>query len=122
MESINDPSQPTVAETTETQQGRSSGRPLFTLGRIAVTPAAMEVLDAFCFSPLKLLARHARGDWGDVDGEDQEVNHRALVLGMRLLSAYTLRRVVDGQARTQKVWVITEADRSVTTVLLPDDY
>jgi hypothetical protein len=106
----------------EKLQGRSSEAPLFALGKIVATPAAMDVLQVFCFSPLRLLARHVRGDWGDVDGDDAEMNRRSLILGMRLMSVYTLKRVVDGQARTQKVWVITEADRSVTTVLLPDDY
>ena len=50
------------------------------------------------------------------------VSYTHLDVYKRQMSAYTLRRVVDGQARTQKIWVITEADRSVTTVLLPDDY
>ena len=64
---------------------------------------------------LKALARHVRCDWGDVDGEDSESNNLALDEGTRLFSAY---HTSDGT----KFWIITEADRSVTTVLLPEDY
>ena len=122
MEDINHAIEQKVAGAAEKHQGRSSGSPLFTLGRITATPAAMDALQLLRFSPLRLLARHVRGDWGDVDGDDAEMNRRAVILGLRILSAYTLKRVIDGQPRTEKVWVITEADRSVTTVLLPDDY
>jgi hypothetical protein len=119
---INDTVTQKATGTTDQQQRRSNEAPLFTLGRIVATPAAMDLLQVFRFSPLRLLARHVRGDWGDVDGDDAEMNRRALILQMRILSVYTLKRVVDGQPRIEKVWVITEADRSVTTVLLPDDY
>jgi len=119
---INDAARHQAAGSTNHQRGRSNEAPLFALGRIVATPAAMDLLQVFRFSPLRLLARHVRGDWGDVDGDDAEMNRRALILQMRILSVYTLRRVVDGQPRSEKVWVITEADRSVTTVLLPDDY
>lgn len=122
MEDINHAIEQKVAGATEKHQGRSSGSPLFTLGRITATPAAMDALQLLRFSPLRLLARHVRGDWGDVDGDDAEMNRRAVILGLRVLSVYTLKRVIDGQPRSEKVWVITEADRSVTTVLLPDDY
>ena len=119
---INDTVTRKAAGTTKHKQGRSNEAPLFALGRIVATPAAMNLLQVFRFSPLRLLARHVRGDWGDIDGDDAEMNRRALILQMRILSVYTLKRVVDGQAKTEKVWVITEADRSVTTMLLPDDY
>lgn len=62
------------------------------------------------------VSRHARGDWGDVCDEDKRLNDRARKDASRLLSAYTL---MDG---TTRVWIITEADRSATTVLLPDEY
>ena len=68
--------------------------------------------------PLSVIAaiyRHARGDWGEVCEEDRQSNEEALARGMRLLSVY---RTPDGV----KFWIITEADRSVTTVLLPEDY
>jgi len=59
--------------------------------------------------------RHLRGDWGDVDAEDQDANNHALEIGARVLSSYKSR---DGV----KFWIITEADRSATTVLLPGEY
>jgi hypothetical protein len=65
--------------------------------------------------PLDLLSRHRRGDWGDVDTEDWTANDQAMIHGERVLSAYTLK---DGV----RVWVITEADRAATTILLPDEY
>lgn len=85
------------------------------LGRVVGTPAALEALAAAGADVLDLLARHARGDWGDLGAEDKRLNDRAVKEGSRLLSAYL---VGDGV----KVWIITEADRSVTTVLLPDEY
>jgi hypothetical protein len=64
---------------------------------------------------LRGIQRHQAGDWGDLCAEDRQVNDQALVEGTRLLSVY---HAVDGT----KFWIITEADRSVTTVLLPEDY
>jgi hypothetical protein len=61
------------------------------------------------------LKRHARGDWGDLSQEDKETNAEALKDGSRLLSAYKNNGL-------PKIWIITEADRSVTTVLFPDEY
>lgn len=61
------------------------------------------------------LRRHARSDWGDLDDEDRRANDRALQEGTRLLSAYH-------STHGTKFWIITEGDRSVTTVLLPDEY
>lgn len=89
--------------------------PMFDLGRIVATPAALQVLTARQMTPLNLLQRHARGDWGDLEAEDIQANQDALQHGWRLFSSYHLDPVT-------KVWIITEADRSVTTVLLPDDY
>lgn len=88
----------------------------FPLGRLVATPAAIEALE----TPEALLAlvrRHASGDWGDVCDEDADANNEALRLGNRVLSAYNMVG-----ASEWSVWVITEADRSVTTVLLPSDY
>jgi hypothetical protein len=87
----------------------------FDLGRLAVTPAALDALASTGTHPLTLLRRHATGDWGDLCPEDQEANRLALALGGRVLSAYTL-------ADDIRIWVITEADRSATTLLLPEDY
>lgn len=64
---------------------------------------------------MDLLSRHVRGDWGDLPKEDREENNLSLAKGFRLLSSY--RTTAD-----EKIWVITEADRSVTTLLLPEEY
>ena len=89
--------------------------PLFQLGRITATPACLELLEKNNQAPSDLLDRHVRGDWGIVDPEDAQANNDALEYGDRLLSAYGLP---DGS----KVWVITEWDRSATTLLKPSDY
>lgn len=83
------------------------------LGQIVATPAALGVLTQPDI--VAALRRHASGDWGDVDAEDRAANDDALQDGTRLLSVYQ-------SASGTTFWVITEADRSVTTVLLPDDY
>lgn len=90
-------------------------RPRLPLGQLVATPAAVAALAAAGVSVFKLLNRHARGDWGDLSAEDLALNDLAAITGQRVLSSYLLRN-------GQKVWVITEWDRSVTTVLLPDDY
>ena len=89
-------------------------KPLFGLGQILATPAALAELNQLRVAPASLLARHHQGDWGELCPEDSEANCRALEEGSRIFSSY---RVGE-----QKVWVITEADRSTTTVLLPEDY
>ena len=85
----------------------------FCLGKLFITPGAMKEL-----SPLEVsnaVGRHARGDWGEVGEEDWEENELSLREGFRLLSSYR-------GGRDTKFWVITEYDRSVTTVLLPEEY
>lgn len=89
--------------------------PRFRLGRIVATPGALAALEEAGQSADELLRRHVSGDRGCIDAEDQEANEAALEHGARLLSAYLLRTGV-------KCWIITEADRSVTTILLPEDY
>jgi hypothetical protein len=95
-------------------------QPKFHLGRVLATPGALEALDASGQGPDFFLARHVRGDWGDLSGEDRRLNEEALLDGSRLLSAYrTLKGV--------KLWIMTEAaddlgQRSSTTLLLPDEY
>ena len=91
--------------------------PKFTLGRTVATPGALELLDAIGVAAASLLDRHIRGDWGDLSHTDHMANKRALKDGARLFSAYEL-----GDAANRKVWIITEADRSTTTILLPGDY
>ena len=87
----------------------------FTLGQTVATPGALAALTEAGHSACEFLRRHLSGDWGDVDAEDQQSNEDALLHGERLLSAYRTRKGV-------KLWVITEADRSVTTILLPSNY
>lgn len=93
----------------------SPHRPRFPMGQPVVTPAAQAALDAIGMSGVLFLARHLHGDWGDLSAEDQAANELALLTGQRLLSSYDLP---GGGV----VWIITEADRSVTTILLPSDY
>ena len=83
------------------------------LGRIVATPAALGAVSHPDIAAA--LRRHASGDWGDVDPDDRAANDLALTSGGRLLSVYQ-------SATGTTFWVLTEADRSVTTVLLPDDY
>src|SRR4029453_12757000 len=90
-------------------------RPRFPLGDIVATPGALDALREAQHEPLELLRRHQTGDWGNLDEEDKAENEFSLTHDLRLLSAYTL----PTQA---KIWVITEADRSVTTLLLPSEY
>ena len=85
----------------------------FPLGQTVITPnAAASVEHADVLSALR---RHASGDWGELGEEDRAANDRALVEGTRLLSAYRSSKGI-------RFWIITEADRSVTTILLPEDY
>jgi hypothetical protein len=85
----------------------------FELGQTVITPSALALLDFTDIIPA--LRRHVSGDWGNVDPEDAAENEIALVEGLRILSAYT-------SSSNQIFWIITEADRSCTTVLLPEDY
>lgn len=87
----------------------------FPLGQVVATPGALAALRASGETAEPFLRRHVTGDWGDVCPEDRQANELALRSGERLLSSY---RTVQGV----KTWVITEADRSATTLLLPDEY
>ena len=89
--------------------------PKFPLGQVVATPGALEALERSGQAPEFFIQKHLSGDWGDVDRGDQKANEDALRDGERLLSSYyTLRG--------EKLWVVTEADRSVTTILLPSEY
>ena len=87
----------------------------FDLGKIVATPGALEALEASGQSPAFFLDRHVCGDWGEVGAEDKLLNDEALVSGERLLSAY---KTLLGT----RIWIISEADRSSTTILLPSEY
>ncbi|GAI38151.1 unnamed protein product [marine sediment metagenome] len=90
----------------------------FTLGQLVFTRGINDkVADNTQFAQFvtESLRRHAKGDWGDLSQEDRKENELSLKKGFRLLSAYERNGL-------PKIWIITEADRSVTTVLLPDEY
>jgi hypothetical protein len=87
----------------------------FPLGQLAATPGALDALAEANTSAQPYLERHQSGDWGDLCPDDRKVNAEALRKGYRLLSSYIL-------PTQEKIWIITEADRSVTTVLLPTEY
>lgn len=109
------------------------GQPRFPLGRLFATPGVVALVEEIGIEGrpysvqvaagdelpmsrlLPFLRRHGAGDWGDVSVEDWKANDEALASGERLLSAYVV-------APGERVWIITEADRSSTTVLLPDEY
>jgi len=90
-------------------------RELFPLGRVVATPGALATLEEAGQEAIDFLDRHSCGNWGILAVEDWELNNEALRHGRRLLSSYRL-------ASGDKIWIITEADRSATTLLLPDEY
>ena len=87
----------------------------FALGQVFITPGAQEALDVAGQTPAEFLCRHLICDWGEVSTEDAEENELSLREGYRLLSAY---RTSAGT----RIWIITESDRSSSTVLRPDEY
>ncbi len=89
-------------------------KPFFDLGRTLATPGSLSKLTKVGIKPVTLLNRHVKGDWQEMDAEDQESNREALTNRSRIFSAYSLNDI--------KFWVITEADRSSTTILLPEEY
>ena len=106
-----------------------SNAPRFALGQLVATPGAMELLDQTGFSAMALVSRHVHGDWGDCCDEDKATNELSVQQHMRVMSVYRLvdvKRLLltprDKRSSLPTVWIITEADRSVTTLLLPEDY
>ena len=87
----------------------------FELGQIVGTLGAVEAFERTGQNPVEFLTRHWTGDWGDLEEEDKEENEFSVDRELRILSAYHLS---DGT----RVWIITEADRSTTTLLLPGEY
>lgn len=98
---------------TRDNSNSTSGRIRFPLGRVVITTHALAQLDRV--SVVAGLIRHTMADWGEIDTQDWGTNERALRNGERLLSIYSNS---DGS----KFWIITEWDRSLTTILLPEDY
>ena len=90
-------------------------KPLFTLGQVVATPGALAAIEKAGQQPGYFLARHVNGDWGEVPPDDVKENEFSLNHGFRLLSAY---RTHAGD----RIWVIIEADRSSTCILLPEEY
>ena len=88
---------------------------LFPLGQIVATPGALEALESSRQTPAEFLTRHATGDWGDLSADDIAENEFSIKNGFRLLSSYLT-------ASGQRLWVITEGQRDLTTLLLPDEY
>ena len=91
-------------------------KPLFTLCRVVATPGALAAIGVSGDDLSTYLARHQSGDWGDIDAHDRRENQLSLEQGFRLMSVYKLS--ITGV----KIWVITEADRSSTCILLPEEY
>lgn len=89
--------------------------PLFKLGQVVATPGALEALQASQQNPKEFLDKHITGNWGDCCKDDKQANDVALKDEGRVFSVYRTKRGV-------KLWVITEADRSSTCILLPDEY
>ena len=112
--------------------------PRFETGQLYYTPGAQQALLRYQINPFDLVKRHVSGDWGDLCTEDIETNEEALSVGARLMSSYLLPspsgdsngdNSADDSNKSNaerlepvKIWLITEADRSVTTLLLPDEY
>jgi hypothetical protein len=94
-------------------------RARFEIGRTLATPGALRALEEAGVTFMPYLRRHSLGDWGDVSDEDKRLNDADVSGGGRLLSAYRLPGQTGDQAR---LWIITEADRSATTILLPEEY
>jgi hypothetical protein len=84
------------------------------LGRVVATPGALKLLMETGGHPFDYLARHATGDWGELCAFDRRQNEIALSDGYRVFSSYDMP--------AGRVWIITEADRSITTILLPEEY
>ena len=89
--------------------------PLFRLGTLVATPGALALLSEFSLAPIDFLIRHRQGDWGDLVEHDIEANRVALRCSRRLLSSYRI-------SADRTLWIISEADRSSTTLLLPEEY
>lgn len=91
-------------------------KPLFQLGQITATPGAAALLESTETDVIDLLMRHVKGDFGAVDETDARANLHAVAHGGRILSVYPLG------PGGERVWIITERDRSTTTLLLPSEY
>ena len=98
---------------TNTQQEAGVAR--FALGQTVITPGAEEAVQLAGQTAIEFLRRHMSGDWGELSDDDIKENELSLEQGFRLLSRY---ETTNGE----RLWIITEADRSSTTILLPSEY
>jgi hypothetical protein len=87
----------------------------FPLGRVVATPGALGALEKAEQLPAEFLDRHVNGDWGDVPDADKQENELSVERGFRILSAYTT-------SAGDRIWILTEADRSATILMLPEEY
>jgi hypothetical protein len=87
---------------------------LFQLGAVVMTQGAKRLMEELELDPAHYLARHITGDWGDLSADDKKENDYSVTRSLRIFSAYG--------TGDSKLWIITEADRSVTTILRPDEY
>lgn len=101
--------------TNNSERPPTTPNPLFALGQVVATPGALNAMTELDIVPLALIHRHVTGDWGDLGAEDQQQNRLAIRSGLRIFSSYNL-------SASTKIWIITEADHSSTTLLLPDEY
>jgi hypothetical protein len=122
-ESFDNPSNPQPDPATFLSN--ANRQPRFALGQVVATPGALHLLQQTGTDAMALLMRHVNGDWGDICAEDAKENELSIAEGFRVMSVYALtlgdQAASDGDER-ERVWLITEADRSVTTLLLPRDY
>lgn len=101
--------------TDNSKRPATTPKPLFALGQVVATPDALDAMTQLNIAPLDLIHRHVTGDWGDLGVDDQQQNLLAIRSGLRIFSSYKL-------SASMKIWIITEADRSSTTLLLADEY
>src|SRR5687767_6712521 len=94
---------------------QEAGVARFVLGQTVITPGAEEALQIAGQTAIEFLRRHMSCDWGELSDEDVKENEFSLKRGLRLLSRYQT-------AKGERLWIITEADRSATTILLPSEY
>lgn len=94
---------------------QKTGEARFALGQTFITPGAEEALELAGQTAIEFLRRHISGDWGELSDDDIKENEFSLAQGFRLLSRYET-------TKGERIWIITEADRSATTILLPIEY
>lgn len=102
-----------------TRQG--AARPKFPLGRIYATRSALKLLKRWDQEATAFLERHVQGDWGVVHPDDAAANDMAVARGLRIISSYVVGPAAPGPS-PQALWIVTEADRTATTLLLPGEY